>query len=443
MGFAWNRLLDCLDYAARYITLKMGRTIVISVFVMLFILLLRRVIDGKKGKKTSGSRLYCRVYLWTLLIPIPFMGTLKLSAQYFRWRNPIYIFLYENIMGNPLWSRLYFAGMAVVGIWLLVRKIRLCRDIRRLPSVDPPALHIPEESVGRAEIRRNPSTVPPFSMGIFKPVIVLPERMLEQFDDREIQEILQHEYNHIRRGHLVIYFIMDCFRIIWFINPLVHFCIRWIKEDLELLCDHDTIRFGTLSSEDYGMLLIRSLNYMGCEKGRLKGIGETPALAAECSFQVMKKRIRLIADYRECTKRHKGVIRAAMVGILLGLFILIRILSYPSYTPYGDYSMYSQDGKETVFMNNPEFDHAVLMSEDGIVVQNDKVKQLLSKTDKKYGKDDFFWIYYGGYMKLPGIGGGGDIVEYQPYGTDEAVVRISCGKKEKLDVLMDWIFKYM
>lgn len=443
MGDTWNKISGCLNYTARYITLKMGRTLVISVFVMLVILLLRRVIAGKKGRKISGSRLYIRACLWTLLIPVPFMGTLKLSPDYFRWRNAIYIFLYENIMGNPMWSRLYFAGMAIVGIWLLGRKIRLCRVIRRLSSVDPVALHIPAGSLGRAEIRRNPSAMPPFSAGIFKPVIVLPERMLEQFDDREIREILQHEYNHIRRGHLVFYFIMDCFRIIWFINPLVHFCIRWIKEDLELLCDHDTIRFGALTSEDYGMLLIRSLNYIPCEKGRRKEIRETPALAAGRSFQVMKKRIRLIADYRECTKRRKVIIGGAMAGILLVLFILIRILSYPIYSPYGDYSLYSQDGKEVIFMDNPKFDHAVQMSEKGIIVQNDKVKQLLSKANKKYGKEDFFWIYYGGYMKMPGIGGGGDVVEYQPYRTDEAVVSISCGEKEKLDVLIDWIFRYM
>lgn len=342
-----------------------------------------------------------------------------------------------------MWSRLYFAGMAAVACWILMKKIRIIRSIRRLPPVDPVTLHIPEGLTGRTQIRRNPSAMTPFSAGIFRPVIVLPERMLEQFDAREIQEILRHEYNHIRRGHLVLYFLMDCFRTIWFINPLVHLCIRCMKEDLEILCDHATIRSGVLSPEDYGILLIRSLNCIRCEKGRLEEIGETPALAAGHSFRVMKKRIRLIAGYSECEKRGMAVIRAVMAGTLFVLFILMRTLSYPSYTPYGDYSMFSQDGKEVIFMDDPEFDHAVQMSEEGIVVQNDKVKQLLSERNKKYGEDAYFWIYYGGYMKQPGIGGGGDIVEYQPYRTDDAVVRIACGKREAMDVLIDWIFRYM
>ena len=443
MGYDWNKLLGFLDYVMRYVTLKMGRTLVISFFVMLFILLLRRIFDGRKGRKISGGRLYSKVYLWMLLIPVPFMGTLKLSAQYFRWRNAIYIVLYKNIMGNPLWSRLYFAGMATVGLWLLVRKIRLHRKVRRFSPGDSALLPIPEALARRVEIRLNPSVMTPFSTGIFKPVIVLPEHLPGQLDAREFQEILQHEYNHIRRGHLILYLVMDCFRIIWFINPLVHLCIRWIKEDLELLCDHDTIRSGVLSAEGYGLLLIRSLNGVTCEKGRMKGIGGTPALASERSFRVMRKRIRLIAGYRECTKKHRSVIRVATAGMLLVLFILAETISYPAYTPYGDYSMFSKDGREAVFMDDPEFNHTIQMTEEGLVVQNDKVKQLLLKKGKKYGKEEYFWIYYGGYMKQPGIGGGGDIVEYQPYSTDRAVVQIPCCWKEGMDMVLEWIFRYM
>lgn len=443
MSNAWDKLLQGLDYVARYLTLKIGRTLVISVFVMLVILLLRRVLDGKRGEKMSAGRLYIKVYLWAFLIPVPFMGALKLSVQYFRWRNPIYIVLYENIMGNPLWSGLYFVGMVAVGLWLLIRKLRLSWRVRRLPSVDCANFQMPAERLGRAGLRLSPSALTPFSIGIFKPLIVLPERMLEQFDEKEIQEILQHEYNHIRRGHLLLYFVMDCFRVIWFINPLVHFCIRRMKDDLELLCDRDTIRSGEFSSEAYGMLLIRSLRLIRCGEEGSEEVRQTPALAARRSFRVMKKRIRFIADYKECTGRLSAVMGMAMAGLLLVLFILVKLLSYPSFTPYGDYSMYSQDAKEVIFMDNAEFNQAVQEAEDAIVVKNDKVKQLLSKTNKKYGKEDYFWIYYGGYMKQPGIGGGGNIVEYQPYATDEAVVRIPCGKRAKIDVLMDWIFKYM
>ena len=92
---------------------------------------------------------------------------------------------------------------------------------------------------------------------------------------------------------------------------------------------------------------------------------------------------------------------------------------------------------------DPEFNAAVQMTGDGIQVQNDKVKKLLAKTDIEYDKEDSFWIYYGGYMKQPGIGGGGGIVQYQPYGTEQSVVHISYNKLHWTDVLRDWVYRYM
>ncbi len=46
-------------------------------------------------------------------------------------------------------------------------------------------------------------------------------------------------------------------------------------------------------------------------------------------------------------------------------------------------------------------------------------------------------------MKQPGIGGGGGIVQYQPYGTEQSVVHISYNKLHWTDVLRDWVYRYM
>lgn len=303
------------------------------------------------------------------------------------------------------------------------------------------SLQIPPKLLKTVTIRRNPSLTTPFSMGIFRPVIVLPEEMIRQFSEVEIEGILQHEYNHIRHGHLILYFVFDCFRIIWFMNPLIHLCSRWMKDDLELLCDHDTIHSGEISPDVYGMLLIRSLDCIDGNQGKTEGIKAMPALAARRSFKVMKKRIQMIAGYEEGTV--SVVLRAAFGGIILLLFVLVNRFSYPVYTPFYDFSLYSYDAKQVIFMDDPEFNAAVQMTGDGIQVQNDKVKKLLAKTDIEYDKDDSFWIYYGGYMKQPGIGGGGGIVQYQPYGTEQSVVHISYNKLHWTDVLRDWVYRYM
>lgn len=442
MAASLVNVVKSVDYVVRYITLKAGRTLLVSIIAIFLILLLRRILDGKKKGKASRTRLYMKAYLWALLIPVPFMGMLKISQQSFRWRVYIYVFLYENIIGTPLWGWLYFAGMTGIALWFLIRKIRLTRRVRKLPVFMPEdRFQLHPEKLKHVTIRLNPSLTTPFSMGIFRPVIVIPEVMIRQFSEVEIEGILQHEYNHIHHGHLILYFVFDCFRIIWFMNPLIHLCSRWMKDDLELLCDHDTIHSGEISPDVYGMLLIRSLDCIDGNQGKTEGIKAMPALAARRSFKVMKKRIQMIAGYEEGTV--SVVLRAAFGGIILLLFVLVNRFSYPVYTPFYDFSLYSYDAKQVIFMDDPEFNAAVQMTGDGIQVQNDKVKKLLAKTDIEYDKDDSFWIYYGGYMKQPGIGGGGGIVQYQPYGTEQSVVHISYNKLHWTDVLRDWVYRYM
>ena len=85
MAASLVNVVKSVDYVVRYITLKAGRTLLVSIIAIFLILLLRRILDGKKKGKASRTRLYMKAYLWALLIPVPFMGMLKISQQSFRW----------------------------------------------------------------------------------------------------------------------------------------------------------------------------------------------------------------------------------------------------------------------------------------------------------------------------------------------------------------------
>lgn len=47
-------LVRNLDYVVRYITLKTGRTLLISILVIFLILLFRRILDGKRKGKPAA-----------------------------------------------------------------------------------------------------------------------------------------------------------------------------------------------------------------------------------------------------------------------------------------------------------------------------------------------------------------------------------------------------
>lgn len=93
-------------------------------------------------------------------------------------------------------------------------------------------------------------------------------------------------------------------------------------------------------------------------------------------------------------------------------------------------------------MDNEEFNAAVTETEDALLIQNDKVKQMLER-DTEVNGDEIYWIYYGGYMKMPGIGGGGEVMDYHPYETQDAVVKISFGEKSQVNMILDWFMKHM
>lgn len=444
MGTIMENILQSLDYANRYVTLKFVRTLLIATVLMLLILILRQSLLKPKKTDGNGIKLYIRMYLWGLLIPVPFLGTLKVSAEYFRWRSAIYVFLYEKIMGNPIWGRLYFAGMAAMVFWFLVRNAKIRREIRTFPVWEESRAVCgrTRKNVKKIQIRLSPFPVTPFTVGVIRPVVVLPERIVETFQESEIDAVLAHEWNHIRRGHLILYRLFDCFRVLWFFNPLIHLCARCMKDDLELICDRDTIAAANLSPEHYGMILIKSVECVGKETEEETLAGGTPALAARRSFCMMKKRIQMIAQYRSSSRNvRSGICGAAVIFIFL-IFAVGRYFSYPLYTPYGDYSLFNYEGTQAVFMDNEEFNAAVTETEDALLIQNDKVKQMLER-DTEVNGDEIYWIYYGGYMKMPGIGGGGEVMDYHPYETQDAVVKISFGEKSQINMILDWFMKHM
>lgn len=443
MNVFWRNLISYMDAANRYLTFKIARTVLISTVLMLMILLVRKILDGAKDAENSLKKLYFRACLWTFLLPVPFLGALKISEESYHWRNYIYVFVYKYVTMSPIPGWIYMAGMFLTALWFVIRRLRLGHCLKQFKVCDEYEIRDRQERIVRRTcIRINPMPMTPFTTGIFRHTIVLPEYIVRDFSKSEVEKVLKHEYNHIKRGHLIWYAVIEFFRVIWFINPLVHICAAMVKDDLEMICDNVTIRTNDYAPGNYGMLLIKSMKYIE-KKPEKQGAGKaTPAFAAERSFRVMKKRIRMIAGYRE----HPNVFCKAIYGVavlgVLAVFILGRQLSYPSYTPYEGFSLYRYDGKQAVFQDEPEFDSAVTMTDSGLSVNNNKVKKMLEE-DETICEAESYWIYYGGYMKMPGIGGGGNVVAYYPYESMEDTVFIPYNSGDVLSDVLDWLFKHI
>ncbi len=437
-------MLKFMDYIISYVMFKTMRTLVPATIVIAVILAARKAIDIFCKKRNPVLWLYVKTYMWFLLLPVSFMGGLKFSLEHPSVRSRLYLLLYKYFMVNPVWGKLYFLGIAVMSSMLLFRRVKLRRWIRRLPLYDYEA---PEPRKGKflppVQIRITDLVVTPFTAGVFKPVIILPSYILEEFDAKEIETVVQHEYCHIRRGHLFLYGIMDLLRILWFVHPLVRYGAKLVKNDLELICDNAAIRTNTYNPENYANTLLKSIAFL--QEARVRGESHkgAPAFIGEASYNLMKERIKSIAAYREYSKGYFRKVYVLAGALILTSLFLVGLGSYPAYTPYEGYSFYcGGKGAQLIFDNDEQFNQAIEMTDEGLLVNNVRVRAML-KDLTLYNDLGEYWIYFGGYSKLPGIGGGGDVVFYTSEDMLQDEILLPYNDRSAVQRLLEWLLKHI
>lgn len=77
----------------------------------------------------------------------------------------------------------------------------------------------------------------PFAFGFFSPVIVLPAKILRDASKSELEIIILHEAQHIKKNHYRIKFFAVLIHIIHFFNPFLFYFTKKLGDALELECD--------------------------------------------------------------------------------------------------------------------------------------------------------------------------------------------------------------
>jgi len=154
----------------------------------------------------------------------------------------------------------------------------------------------------------------PMTVGVFKPLVILPFHVFDRFTEQEIRHILLHELAHVKRCDTFFNNLVCLFQAIYWFNPLVYLAFRKIRLDREIACDFTVL--NRLSNENYisyGETIIHfveKLPYvhpisLSMEMGGSKG--------------QLTKRIEKIADYNPETmwQRIKSIGIFTIIGILV------------------------------------------------------------------------------------------------------------------------------
>ena len=139
-------------------------------------------------------------------------------------------------------------SMAIVALWILASLIRamdIAHHFYRLRKLWKSAVPVAEASRWgglRAEICTTTQLDRPSVIGFFAPRILIPEWLFERLTPDELNQVVLHEAEHLRRGDDWTNLIQKLCLIVFPLNPALWWIERQLCKTREMACDEGVIK---------------------------------------------------------------------------------------------------------------------------------------------------------------------------------------------------------
>jgi len=239
----------------------------------------------------------------------------------------------------PLASYPFSAFTALAIVWLSAVSVllgrtcrvnlRFARHVRKAPAVSDPRVRDLAESV-RCElgIRRAPRIIEsaqvqnPVLVGLVYPALILPLGARERFSTQELRFIFLHEFAHLKRGDLILQWLVALLQIVHWFNPVLMYAFRRMRIDREPATDALVLsRAGEEQKESYGQVLVKLLEHYQVRRAFPTWVG-----ILEDKDQI-RRRISLIVGFTR--NSHRWSVFGVVVMSLLALTCLTNFNRRP------------------------------------------------------------------------------------------------------------------
>ncbi|MGZ5436246.1 MAG: TonB family protein [Pyrinomonadaceae bacterium] len=199
---------------------------------------------------------------------------------------------------------IFCALLRLVRAWRQTRKIVRAAFEVELPESAKSII----ETCGRAIATRRvkilcSSSIPvPITLGVLRPVIILPQSLLNENDDNLLISAVGHELVHIARRDYLTNLIYECVYLpVWF-HPAAWLIRRRIRQTRELCCD-ERVTSKLLRPDVYARSLVRMIGTSPL----------TPRMAADNTIGIVESddlegRIMSLLNSRKLTGRRKNIL---------------------------------------------------------------------------------------------------------------------------------------
>ncbi len=148
----------------------------------------------------------------------------------------------------------------------------------------------------------------------FHTKILVSEAHLEQLSNQEIKHIFLHELSHYKRKDITINWVVTLLQIVYFFQPLVWFAFRKMREDCEISCDAEALKY--LEQEEYscyGSTVIKLLRLFNGSKSNF-----LPSTAGFWkSKSNYRRRVLMITNFKKA--KWPNTLFTVLLILLIGL----------------------------------------------------------------------------------------------------------------------------
>ena len=149
-------------------------------------------------------------------------------------------------------------------------------------------------------------------LGVWRPVILLPLGITESCTPHDLRAMLLHELAHVRRWDLLVVWLYQLEKVLFFFHPVLWLAGREIRKERESACDDLVLSRSAIARRDYAAGFISALRLAN----RVPAVSTAVAMAEP--FEVEKRRLMMIL--REASPRlSAGWIAALVVVVAAGL----------------------------------------------------------------------------------------------------------------------------
>ena len=172
------------------------------------------------------------------------------------------------------------------------------------------------------ELRLHPEPVVPMTLGVFRPIVVLPRQSAE-WTEQLTRIVLLHELAHVKRRDIAFQWLGRVACSLYWFHPLAWWGLKQLRRERELACDDLVVHCGERATDYAEVLVSVAKNYQ-----TQRGLGCAVAMAQQGNLE---GRMRSLFD-KDLVRSHKPLGRMVSAGMLVATALISATVSATQFT---------------------------------------------------------------------------------------------------------------